>query len=229
MKFAAQVFLSVFLTIIGFQSFSQVSYNPDIKSIYDSVFNKLDVRLKRMVNNPQNKIRGIVLLTSFKLDTLNKQDQKPQASLTILNDADSGKLLNYVPEKVLSPDIMVGRATLKGDTLTILIAPWFMSGEEITNKVSGNAIFSTYRLWNKEDKIFRAGNSDIDTQSLVINAPVKITLSDRSFIPGKPFYGSAELITDEYSQLQVPDFKDHTMRLKMAYSYVFKLITLKGE
>ena len=222
MKCITHLIFFLFLTVWSFSAFCQVSYSPAVISSYDSVFNRLDPRLQKMVNNPENKMRGVVLLTGFKLDTLNKQDFTGVVRKDTLRSG-------YVPEKVLTPDLMVGRAKANGDSLTISVSPWFMMGDEIKHKIANNQASSTYIAWEKEGRVF-AGNSSVpDAKNLQLNATASLVLSDKHFAPGKTIYGSGVLLTDDFSQINAPDFKGNTVRLRMKYSYVFKLIALKDD
>lgn len=228
MKYLIRSIISVLAVLVSQQSNGQVTYSPRVKHTFDSVFNKLDVRLQKMVNSPDNKLRGIVLLTGFSLDTLNKSDRKETAAV-IITHADTAQAVGYTPEKVLTPDVMVGRAKTRKDTIIISISPWFRSGEEIKQKIFGDNLLATYELWPKEAEQYEANDLSPDTDNLIVKASAGITLSERNFAPGKTIYGSGELVTDEYSQLYAPDFKNNTVRLRMKYSYVFKLIPFKDD
>lgn len=222
MKCIIHLIFSSFLIAGSHSAFGQVSYSPAVISSYDSVFNRLDPRLQKMVNNPENRMRGVVLLTGFKLDTLNKQD----FTGGVRRDT---SLLGYVPEKVLTPDLMVGRAKASGDSLTISVSPWFMMGDEIKHKITNNQASSTYIAWEKEGRVFAGSQSTPDAKNLQLNATASLVLSDKHFAPGKTIYGSGILFTDDFSQINAPDFKGNTVRLRMKYSYVFKLIALKDD
>jgi hypothetical protein len=215
----------ILLLFFSQQSFAQVSYNYLIKSAYDSVFSKLDARLINMVNNPENKIRGVALLKSFRLDTLNKEDIIAKKKTS----RDTTTLPGYQKEKLLFPDVMIGRAKAKGDTLLISISPWFMQGETLKHIVSKTSNTSVYELWNREDKLFQlAGSSSIEEKPR-IGGSARIVLSDAKFIPGKTIYGTANFVSDEYHQLQAQDFKGGKVRLRIAYDYVFKFFIQKDE
>jgi hypothetical protein len=216
------VFLIFFVTS---QVSAQVNYDPNLKRAYDSVFTKLDPRLVRMVNNPENRIRGVALVTCFKLDTLNRTDLLPPTNGNVTTASAA-----FIPEKILTPDVMIGRAEVRGDSLTITVKPWFMQGESIVHRISGSLTNSYYELWNREDRLFKVVNyQQDDDDNPKVNVKAEITLSDHKFVPGKTLYGAVDMQSDEYSEIHSGGFKNGIKKLRVEYKYLFKFIIQKGE
>jgi hypothetical protein len=173
-------------------------------------------------------MRGVVLLTSFEIDTLNKSDFIPQVASGSLG-ADTLRVKGYVPEKLLIPDLLIGNARLKKDSLLIQISPWFRNGEIIKHKVSGESLHSTYSLWSRDDKTFTAKVYKEENGNLVVGTISKLVLNDRSFGMGKSIYGSAELESQDFFQLPDKAFKDNMINIRLRYNYVFKMVVLKDD
>jgi hypothetical protein len=223
MIFRTSLFSLILISFLNVDSFAQVSYNAAVRYSYDSVYRKLDAKLQRLINNPEKNMRGVALLTSFTIDTLNKEDYSASAITPVKTDPGM-----YTPEKVLVPDIMVARGKAKGDSLFISISPWFAAGEEIKHKIWANNIVSSYELWEREDKGYRVNNPR-PGKEFSVNTIAKMVLSEGNPSAGKIVYGSAELTTDDFIQLYAPGFKSNGMRLRYKYSYVFKITTLKDD
>ena len=205
-------------------SFAQVSYTPAVRNTYDSVYRKLDARLTNMVTNPENKIKGIALLTIFRVDTLNKQDLLANSSAR-----DTSTIAGYTPEKILNPDIMIGKAKVSDTSLVLSFSPWFMLGEEIRHVIKGNTVETTYQLWNKSDKVFKTDSGIQDSRNIDIAAQSRLVLSDSDAVVGETLYGSAETTTRQYAELHNANFKNGILQLRVTYNYVFKLFVHKDD
>lgn len=217
------VFLIIFVTS---RVSAQVDYDPNLKRAYDSVFTKLDSRLIKLVNNPENRIRGVALVTYFKLDTLNRADLLPPTTGEITTSPAA-----FIPEKILTPDVMIGRAEVRGDSLTVTVKPWFMQGERIIHRISNNLLSSSYELWNREDRLFKVASyqQEEDDGHPRVNVKARITLSDTKFVPGKTLYGAVDMQSDEYSEIHSGGFKNGVKKLRVEYKYLFKFIIQKDE
>jgi len=197
-------------------SYAQVIYDKAVEQQYQQSYDSLPIELKEKAKEAiaDTSFRGgIVVLTNYQIDTLNKNE------LTM----DISSSHNTKKDYYLS--FCMG--LIKSDTLFIELGTQF-SSQSIQHVIFKNSVITNHNQFRDNESIFRADSAAKKTNDLTIPAEaIKFVLSDSSFSKDKAIYGYAEIVTKSYFQ-DSDGFRNGYILKQLRYKYYFEFKPTKN-
>jgi hypothetical protein len=205
MKTLLFLFSILFLT----NSYAQITFDKNVERQYQEAYKKLPTWLKEKAKDAYDDTNfrgGIVVLTEYVIDTLNKDELTDKST--------------FKSDKVLDYDLLFCGGILKLDTLLIEIGAPFFS-QSIKHEVFKNLVATNYNQYNDNDSLFRTQLTKDKTNNLTIPAETtNFILSDNKFTSGKTIFGYAEMVTNPYYE-DAYLFKNGYIKKRLRYKYYF--------
>jgi hypothetical protein len=199
------LFFIFFLT----RSFAQITFDKNVERQYQEAYKKLPTWLKEKAKDAYIDTSfhgGIVVLTDYAIDTLNKDEITSHVNFNDWRKA----------ENTLS---FCG-GFLKMDTLVIEVGTQGFS-QSIQHVIIRNSVTTSYKEYRNEDSIFRKAVSNEKTNDLTVPAEARsFVLSDSLFTNDKPVFGYAEIVTSPFFE-DADLFKLGYIKKRLRYKYYF--------
>jgi hypothetical protein len=223
--------LLFFLIIISVNLQAQVMIDRNAAEKYQEVFRKMPERFRSAVMRFDTSSFGTIhpgdwvsyaIPTVYRMDTLNKNEQKYSGNIVIEDDIESYDTLAHRTDVPL-----MSTAEWIHDTVTVNIP--FLFDPRIECKLAGTGVKAWYNDYRKYDSIFRTGPRHARTNT--IRLPMEVLhfgLSDTVLKPGTLVYGSAELRTPVFYE-ESSSFTSGFVKQQFYVSYVFQLRIMTSE
>jgi len=223
----------IFFLFIKTSCFSQITIDKTLEAKYNSLFKKLDKELKGKAAKMEtfNDYTGsYVFYTQFKIDTLNKVITNTKKTNEVLIANLDGISINKENKEFPFADIDFCNANFSNsDTLKIEIGYPF-SSKSISHFIYKNSAKTNINIYYKYDSILKVKSTDEDFSNEINLGTTKatLTLSDTTFTKNKSVFGFAEIITQDFYQIDNNnDNKIWHLRYRM--KYYFKIQRTKNS
>lgn len=202
--------IPLFFIFIFTHTYAQVTFDKTVEQQYQNAYNKLPKWLQEKAVEAYKDTSfhgGIVVLTEYKIDTLNKDE--------LTNS------YNHKDDKENCYDLSFCGGQINSDTLIIGVGTQFFS-QSIQHKFFKNIVTTIFNEYRDNDTPFRTELTNGKTNDLTI--PVETTrfiLNVDKFTRDETIFGYAEITTKAFYE-DADIFKNGYIKKRLHYKYFFK-------
>jgi hypothetical protein len=197
-------------------TYAQVTFDKAVEQQYQSAYKKLPNWLKEKAVEAYNDTSfhgGIVVLTEYKIDTLNKNE--------LVNN------YSHKNDKEKQYDLSFCGGQINADTLIIGVGTQFFS-QSIQHKVFKNSVTTIFNQYRDNGTPFRTEVTNDKTNNLTLPAETtRIILSVNKFTTDETIFGYAEITTKAFYE-DADLFKNGYIKKRLCYKYFFKFKPIKN-
>ena len=208
--------ITLFFIFIFTHTYAQVTFDKTVEQQYQNAYNKLPTWLQEKAVEAYKDTSfqgGIVVLTEYKIDTLNKDELANGYSYK--NDEEKQYNLSFCGGQINS------------DTLIIGVGTQFFS-QSIQHKIFKNLATTIFNEYRDNGTPFRTELTNDKTNDLTIPAEtIRIVLSADKFTTGETVFGYAEITTKAFYE-DAELFKNGYIKKRLHYKYFFKFKPIKN-
>ena len=218
----------LFLLLISFDSFAQVTVDKTVKKQYKMAFKKMKFSYQQEVRQQEKKEPsiGISIFTAYYEDTLNNEDiinDGNDFTFEIIDPNTNKKIKIEENENIYIPVFSV--AKLINDSLYFKVGGPFPP--IINHKVYLRHVTSDYEEYYKYDSVLRLDLKDPKVSELSIPIKTnKFLVSTSSYKAGQVIYGQVDFETAPYYYDSF-GFKNNYIKKRLRCVYLFKVRVIK--